>query len=91
MAEHLDERPNGQRFLACRQAAGSRVVRAAEDIPVKIMLELPLLNTPQRERAVALSIEAGVAYLKNASGGAVGVATPEDIRFLRSVHLRYSR
>src|SRR5260370_39508745 len=59
------------------------VVQAAGNVPVKIMLELPLLNPGQRDRAVALSIEAGVAYLKNASGGAVGVATPEDIRYLR--------
>jgi deoxyribose-phosphate aldolase len=59
------------------------VVRAAGKVPVKIMLELPLLNPQQKERAIALSIEAGVSYLKNASGGAVGVATPEDIRFLR--------
>ena len=47
------------------------------------MLELPLLNADQKERAVALSVGAGVAYLKNASGGAVGVATPEQIAFLR--------
>ncbi|HXY52416.1 MAG TPA: deoxyribose-phosphate aldolase [Terriglobales bacterium] len=59
------------------------VVEAATGIPVKIMLELPLLNPQQRERAVALSVEAGAAYLKNASSGAVGVATPEQIRFLR--------
>ena len=50
---------------------------------MKIMLELPLLNACQRERAVALSIDAGVTYLKNASSGAVGVAKREDIRFLR--------
>lgn len=59
------------------------VVDAAKGVAVKIMLELPLLNGAQKERAVALSIEAGVAYLKNASGGAVGVATPEDMKFLR--------
>jgi deoxyribose-phosphate aldolase len=59
------------------------VVKAARGIPVKIVLELPLLSAPQRERAVALSVEAGAAYLKNASSGAVGVATPEQIRFLR--------
>lgn len=59
------------------------VVQAAEGTPIKIMLELPLLNEAQRERAVQLSIEAGVAYLKNASGGAVGRATPEQIRWLR--------
>jgi len=59
------------------------VVEAARGIPVKVMLELPLLSLQQRERAVALSIDAGVSYLKNASSGAVGVATPEDMRFLR--------
>lgn len=59
------------------------VVQSAAGIPVKIMLELPLLNAVQKEHAVALSIDAGVACLKNASGGAVGVATPEDMRFLR--------
>jgi len=59
------------------------VVKAAGKIPVKVMLELPLLNAQQKERAVALSVDAGVAYLKNASGGAVGVATPEQIAFLR--------
>jgi deoxyribose-phosphate aldolase len=59
------------------------VVQAARGRPVKIMLELPLLNEAQRQRAIELSIEAGVSYLKNASSGAVGIATPEDIRYLR--------
>jgi deoxyribose-phosphate aldolase len=59
------------------------VVEAANGVPVKIMLELPLLNDKQRERAVYLSIDAGVAYLKNASSGAVGVAKPEEIQLLR--------
>ncbi|HEX3818823.1 MAG TPA: deoxyribose-phosphate aldolase [Candidatus Sulfotelmatobacter sp.] len=68
-----------------------RVVKAADKVLIKIMLELPLLNAEQRERAVKLSIEAGVAYLKNASGGAVGIATPEDMSFLRRLappHIR---
>ena len=59
------------------------VVQAAAGAPIKIMLELPLLSMQQRERAIALSIEAGVAYLKNASSGAVGIATPSDMIFLR--------
>ena len=72
-----------------------QVVLAAGGAPVKIMLELPLLNEHQRERAIALSVEAGVAYLKNASGGAVGIATPDDMRFLRrlappDVHVKAS-
>jgi deoxyribose-phosphate aldolase len=67
------------------------VVRAALGRPVKIMLELPLLNDSQRRRAVELSIEAGVSYLKNASSGAVGIASPENIHFLRCLappHIR---
>jgi deoxyribose-phosphate aldolase len=49
------------------------------------MLELPLLNAAQQRRAVELSIGAGVAYLKNASSGAVGVARVEEIRYLRTL------
>ena len=86
-AEEVDLMPNvgfllsGMEREYVEDIAG--VVRAAGKAPVKIMLELPLLNAQQRERAVALSVDAGVAYLKNASGGAVGVATPEQIAFLR--------
>ncbi len=86
-AEEVDLMPNVGFLLSGmeREYADdiSGVVRAAGKVPVKIMLELPLLNAQQKERAVALSVDAGVAYLKNASGGAVGVATPEQIAFLR--------
>lgn len=86
-AEEVDMMPNVGFLLSGMESEYSNdirgVVKAAGEIPVKIMLELPLLNIQQRERAIALSVEAGVAYLKNASGGAVGVATPEQIAFLR--------
>jgi deoxyribose-phosphate aldolase len=42
-----------------------------------------LLDAAQRQRAIEISIDAGVSYLKNASSGAVGIATPDEIRFLR--------
>ena len=58
------------------------VVRAT-GVPIKVMLELPLLTPKERELAVALAVDAGAAYLKNASGGAVGRATQADIAFLR--------
>jgi deoxyribose-phosphate aldolase len=58
-------------------------VVAAVPVPIKVMLELPLLNAAERERAVELAVTAGAAWLKNASSGAIGVATPEDIAFLR--------
>ena len=67
-------------FLADLEA----VVRAAAPAAVKVMLELPLLTPGERERAVDLAVAAGVAYVKNASSGAVGRATPAEIRFLRA-------
>lgn len=86
-AQEIDLMPNVGFLLSGMEkeyfADINGVVRAAGKTPIKIMLELPLLNDQQRKRAIELSIEAGVSYLKNASGGAVGVATPEDMRYLR--------
>lgn len=86
-AEEVDLMPNVGFLLSGMEREYEedirRVVKAAGRVPIKIMLELPLLNEHQRERAVSLSVQAGVAYLKNASGGAMGVATPEQIAFLR--------
>lgn len=57
------------------------VVRAS-GIPVKVMLELPLLTDAEKEAAVELSMEAGAAYLKNASSGQIETANPESVRYL---------
>ncbi|KXK60579.1 2-deoxyribose-5-phosphate aldolase [Micromonospora rosaria] len=54
----------------------------ASGVPIKVMLELPLLTPAERETAVALSIEAGAAILKNASSGSVEVANPESVAYL---------
>jgi deoxyribose-phosphate aldolase len=86
-AEEIDLMPNVGLLLSGMEREYFEdiqgVVKAAGGVPIKIMLELPLLNPAQKERAVALSVEAGVSYLKNASGGAVGIATPDEMRFLR--------
>jgi len=88
-AEEIDLMPNVGFLLSGMEQEYLQdirgVVEAAKGAPVKIMLELPLLIDQQKERAVKLSIDAGAQYLKNASGGAVGVATPEQIRFLRGL------
>jgi deoxyribose-phosphate aldolase len=57
------------------------VVRAA-GVPVKVMLELPLLTDDEKAAAVELACEAGAAYLKNASSGAIETANPASIRYL---------
>ncbi len=60
------------------------VVQAASPVGVKVMLELPLLNPRQRERCVQAAIDAGVAFVANASRGAVGIADPSTISYLRA-------
>ena len=57
------------------------VVRAA-GVPIKVMLELPLLTDEEKQVAVELAMEAGASYLKNASSGAVETANPTSIRYL---------
>lgn len=57
------------------------VVRAS-GVPIKVMLELPLLTEAEKEFAVKLSMEAGVAYLKNASSGQIETANPASIKYL---------
>lgn len=65
------------------QADLAAVVEAAAPIPVKFMLELPLLSAAQRDFVVDAAVEAGAAYVKNASRGAVGIADAATIRYLR--------
>lgn len=60
------------------------VVEAASPVGIKVMLELPLLDQRQRQRCVQAAIDAGVAFVGNASRGAVGIADPSTISYLRS-------
>lgn len=57
------------------------VVRAA-GVPIKVMLELPLLTDDEKAAAVELACDAGAAYLKNASSGQIETANPQSIRYL---------
>ncbi|HPU13912.1 MAG TPA: deoxyribose-phosphate aldolase [Aeromicrobium sp.] len=57
------------------------VVRAA-GVPIKVMLELPLLTDAEKATAVELACEAGATYLKNASSGQIETANPASIRYL---------
>lgn len=62
--------------------ADIRGVVEAAGVPIKVMLELPMLDEKQKEIAVELSIAAGARYLKNASSGAVEIANPDSIAYL---------
>lgn len=54
----------------------------ASGLPIKVMLELPLLTEEEKQRAVELSMDAGAKWLKNASSGAIETANPESVRYL---------
>ncbi len=54
----------------------------ASGLPIKVMLELPLLTDDEKERAVELAMDAGAKWLKNASSGAIETANPESVRYL---------
>ncbi len=51
-------------------------------VPIKAILELPVLNETERQMAVKLCADAGVAYLKTSTGWRGG-ATLSDVQFLR--------
>jgi deoxyribose-phosphate aldolase len=53
------------------------VVKAAEGIPVKAMLEAALLTTHELALAVELCADAGISYLKSSSGFDGGTADAE--------------
>jgi deoxyribose-phosphate aldolase len=55
------------------------VVKAAEGIPVKAMLEVALLTAHELALAVELCADAGVSYVKNSSGFDGGHANPKLI------------
>ena len=59
-------------------------VVAAAGVPIKVMLELPLLTEEQKLQAVNASVSAGVAYVKNASSGQVGKATAAEMAWLKA-------
>lgn len=85
--EQIDSTVNiGLMLSGCRTdfvADLRAIVMAAAPVPVKFMLELPLLDPAQSDFVVDSAVEAGAAYVKNASRGAVGIADVASISYLR--------
>lgn len=89
-ADEVDYGPNMGYFLSGKldefQAEGAALVRAAEGMTVKAMLELGYIKEDARRRQAArLLSEAGVPWIKNSSGWGPGseAASVENIRLLR--------
>ncbi|WP_324664020.1 deoxyribose-phosphate aldolase [Haloarcula sediminis] len=84
-ADELDVVCNVGRLKAGEDAAVrdhlSEVV-AAVPIPVKVIVEAPLLSESELHRVGELVADAGAAYLKTATGFSEGGATVEDVELL---------
>lgn len=61
------------------------VVEAAEDRPVKVILETCLLSRDEKIRASRLVLESGAQFVKTSTGFSAGGATIEDVKLLREI------
>jgi deoxyribose-phosphate aldolase len=60
------------------------VVEAADERPVKVILETALLNEEQKIRACNLVLESGAQFVKTSTGFNGAGATLEDVKLLRA-------
>ncbi len=89
-ADEVDYAPNMGFFLSGMyedfQKEAVEIVRAAQGMPVKAMLELGYIkDIEQRIAAIRLLDEAGMPWIKNSSGWGPGseAASPENISLIR--------
>ncbi len=66
-----------------RAAEDVRAVVEAAGVPVKVILECPLLTREEMEAGCRLAAEGGAAFVKTATGFGPGGATVETVRLLR--------
>jgi deoxyribose-phosphate aldolase len=59
------------------------IVEAADERPVKVILETCLLTREEKVRACGLVVEAGAQFVKTSTGFSTGGATIEDVKLLR--------
>lgn len=62
-----------------------RVVEAAGPVPVKVILEMVLLDEYQKILGCVMAERAGAAFVKTSTGFASGGATVEDVALMRKV------
>jgi len=60
------------------------IVEAADERPVKVILETSLLNEEQKVRACQLVLESGAQFVKTSTGFNGPGATLEDVKLLRA-------
>ncbi len=61
------------------------VVEAADERPVKVILETCLLTREEKILACHLAVESGARFVKTSTGFSTGGATIDDVRLLREI------
>jgi deoxyribose-phosphate aldolase len=59
------------------------LVEAADEHPVKVIIETCLLTEDEKKEACRLIVESGAQFVKTSTGFSTGGATLEDVRLLR--------
>jgi len=63
----------------------AQVVLAAEQVPVKVIIECCYLDRERKGEAASLVVKAGAAYVKTSTGFGSSGATVDDVRLLAEV------
>jgi deoxyribose-phosphate aldolase len=74
---------DGEEVLVLRELRD--VVEAADERPVKVILETALLTREEKILACQLVTESGARFVKTSTGFGPGGATVEDVRLLREI------
>src|SRR5438034_1881729 len=61
------------------------VVEAADERPVKVIIETCLLTREQKIRACQLTVESGAQFVKTSTGFNIGGATVEAVKLMREI------
>lgn len=61
------------------------VVRAAAEVPVKVIIETALLTEEEQKIACELAVEAGASFVKTSTGFSLAGAKVEDVKLMRKV------
>ena len=61
------------------------LVRAVQDVPLKVILETSYLTTEEKVAVCEMSVRAGAAFVKTSTGFGQGGATVEDVQLMRKV------
>ncbi|HXT38492.1 MAG TPA: deoxyribose-phosphate aldolase [Candidatus Angelobacter sp.] len=61
------------------------VVEAADERPVKVILETCLLTREEKIRACRVALDSGAHFVKTSTGFSTGGATVEDVKLLREI------